>query len=42
AKEAKSQHTKKKDEAADRGKRAHAAIESFLQANDGAQIDVDE
>lgn len=42
AKEAKSQHTKKKDEAADRGKRAHAAIESFLRAKDGAQIDVDE
>jgi len=42
AKEAKSQHTKKKDEAADRGKRAHASIEAFLQANDGAQIDVDE
>jgi len=42
AKEAKSQHTKKKDEAAERGKRVHTAIEEFLQAKDGAAIDVDE
>jgi len=42
AKEAKSQPTKIRDEAADRGKRAHAAIERFLQAKDGTQIDVDE
>ncbi len=42
AKEAKSKHIKKKDEAADRGKRGHSAIERFLQAKDGTQIDVDE
>jgi len=42
AKEAKSQPTKTRDEAADRGKRAHSSIEAFLQAKDGAQIDVDE
>ncbi len=40
--EAKAQHTMVKDVAADRGKRAHAAIEDFLHAEDGAQIDVDE
>jgi len=41
-KEAKSQPTKTRDEAADRGKRAHAAIETFLKEKDGAQIGVDE
>lgn len=41
-KEAKSQPTKIRDEAADRGKRAHSSIEDFLNAQDGAQIDVDE
>jgi len=41
-KEGKSQHTKIRDEAADRGKRAHAAIERFLQANYGAEIGVNE
>jgi len=42
AQEAKAQHTMVKDSAADRGKRAHTAIEEFLKAPDGAQIDVDE
>lgn len=42
AQEAKAQHTKVKDAAADRGKRAHAAIEDFLHAEDGAEISVDE
>jgi hypothetical protein len=42
AQEAKKQPTKAKDMAAERGKRAHAAIEGFLHAEDGAQIDVDE
>lgn len=41
-KEAKSQPTKIRDEAADRGKRAHAAIETFLKEKYGAQIAVDE
>ena len=40
--EAKAQHTIVKDAAADRGKRAHAAIEDFLHAEDGAEISVDE
>jgi hypothetical protein len=40
--EAKAQHTIVKDAAADRGKRAHAAIEDFLNAQDGAQVSVDE
>lgn len=42
AQEAKVQHTMAKDAAGDRGKRAHAAIEDFLRAEDGAQITVDE
>lgn len=42
AKEAKLQHKKKKDEAADKGRRVHTAIERFLQAKDGAEVEVDE
>lgn len=42
AKEARAQPTKVKDEAAEKGKRVHAAIENFLNAPDGAQVDVDE
>ena len=42
AKEAKSQHTKIRDEAGDRGKRVHSAIEKFLQAKDRAEVEVDE
>ena len=41
AKEAKSQHTKIRDETADKGRRIHAAIESFLQSDLGTQIAVD-
>lgn len=40
--EAKAQPTKVKDEASERGKRVHAAIEGFLNAPDGTQVDVDE
>ena len=42
AQEAKEQPTIAKDMAAERGRRVHAAIEAFLGAEDGAQIDVDE
>lgn len=38
---AKSQHKLKKNEAADKGRRAHTAIEEFLRAEDGAEVDVD-
>lgn len=41
-KAAKTEHKRKKEEAANRGKRLHSAIEKFLQANDGAAVDVDE
>lgn len=42
AKEAKLQPNKIRDEAGDKGKRVHAAIEKFLQAKDGAEVEVDE
>jgi len=42
AKEAKLQPNKIRDEAADKGKRVHSAIEKFLQAKDGAEVEVDE
>lgn len=42
SKEAKSQHIKIKDEAADRGKRVHESIERFLNAEDNTEIEVDE
>ena len=41
-KAAKSEHKRKKEEAADKGKRLHRAIEKFLQANDGAEVEVEE
>ena len=41
-KEAKTQHKKKKDEASDRGKRVHSAIENFLNAEDGSTVSIDE
>ena len=40
--EAKTQHKKKKEEAANRGTRLHSAIETFLNAEDNATIAVDE
>jgi len=42
AKEAKLQPEKIKNETADKGRRVHAAIEKFLQAKDGTQVEVDE
>jgi len=42
AKEAKNQWKKVRDEAGDRGKRVHAAIEKFMGAEEGAVIAVDE
>lgn len=42
AKEAKNQWKKVRDEAGDRGKRVHAAIERFFKAEEGAAIAVDE
>jgi len=41
-KEAKLQPEKIKNETADKGRRVHAAIEKFLQAKDGTQVEVDE
>lgn len=40
-KTAKKQHKLKKKEAGDKGRRAHTAIEQFLRAEDGAEVDVD-
>ena len=41
AKEAKGQWKKVRDEAGDRGKRVHAAIEKFLNSQEGTAIEVD-
>lgn len=40
-KAAKKQHKLAKDEASDKGRRAHTAIEEFLRAEDGAELEVD-
>jgi len=41
-KEAKVQWKKKRDEAGDRGRRLHSAIEDFLNAKDGSTVNIDE